>query len=404
MKLADDFSLASKFLRFRLLSTVLTVMSVALGVSLMIWLQNVTKGVREAFVQHATPYNLLVGGVGSPVQLVLSGLFYLDKPVGNIPRGVYQDMKDDPRIERAVPIALGDSFRGVPVVGTTPEFFQPLPGEKFPLRIEAGKIFGMDFESVVGAEAARSLSLRLGSTFQTSHGLSGNASHAAPYAVVGILSPTGGPRDRAIYCSLESVRRVHREELAPTDAPTFDLGVAEEVTAVLVRPRQLTDLPLLQRKINLQGRAQAIFPAAALYQLFDIMDIWKKIIEVLCWIVVGVALTTISISLYSFVEDRKDEIALMRALGASRGRVTRLILLQSEMLAAGGAVAGIVLGHLLMVLLGDFVRHFTGVELSWRTWTAWEGIVFGVLLVTGAVFGLLPAWKAYRVSVADHLA
>ena len=402
MKLWDDVSLAAKFLRFRVLSSCLTVLSVALGVSLMIWLQNVTSGVREAFVQHATPYNLLVGGAGSPVQMVLSSLFYLDKPVGNISYDVYDNLKHDPSVERAVPIALGDSFRGVPVVGTTDEFFRPIPGEKFPLDIRSGKIFAGDFEVVVGADAANRTSLSLGATFRTSHGLSGTLSHAASFTVVGILAPTGGPRDRAIYCSLGSIQRVHQEEPAAT--PEFGTGGAGEVTAVLIRPRQLTDLPLLQRKINMQGRAQAIFPAAALYQLFDMLDIWKKVIEVLCWIVVGVALTSISITLYSFVEERKDEIALLRALGASRGRVIRFVLLQSELLAVGGALFGILLGHLLMVVLGGFVRSFAGVELSWKIYTGWEGIIFGILLATGGLFGLLPAWKAYRVSVADHLA
>lgn len=401
MKLADDFFLAAKFLRFRIFSSFLAVLSVALGVSLMIWLQNVTAGVREAFVRHATPYNLLVGGSGSPVQLVLSSLFYLDKPVGNISQDIYTELKADPQVDRAVPIALGDSFRTVPVVGTTAEFFQPLPGEPFPLTLRTGKIFENDFEVVVGSEAARKTSLGPGMMFQTSHGLSGNVPHAGhgQYTVVGVLAATGGPRDGAIYCSLGSIQRVHQDE----HALSSESG-AGEVTAILIRPRQLTDLPFLQRKINLQGRAQAIFPAAALYQLFDVMDIWKKVVEVLCWVVVGVALTSISITLYSFVEERKEEIALMRALGASRGRVIGFVLLQSEMLAVGGAALGILLGHLLMVLLGGLVRSFAGVELSWRIYTGWEGLILAVLFVTGAVFGLLPAWKAYRVSVADHLA
>lgn len=396
MNLIDDLRLATRFLRFRLVSTLLTIFSVAAGVALILWLQGISSGVRSAFLKHATPYNLVVGAVGSPIQLMLSSVFYLDRPVGNISGEIYQQLKSDPAIERAVPLAIGDSFRGFPVVGTTDEFFRPVPGSAVELRVGEGRGFTQDFEAVMGSDAAKTAAIRVGDEFVTSHGFSGHESHTKKFAVVGILEPTGGPQDRAVFCSVESIRKNHSEDSAAG-------ATGGEVTAVLVRPRDLTYLPLLMRRLNLAGGAQAVFPAAVLQRLFDVFDIWKKVLELVCWVVVAVALTSVSITLYSFVEERTSEIALMRALGASRARVTRFVLLQSELLALGGGVAGVVLGHLLMLAFGEAARTFTGIEISWTAFGGWECAIFGALAVTGALFGWLPARRAYRVSIGDHL-
>ncbi len=402
MSFIDDIRLASKFLRDRILSTALTILSVASGVALIVWLQGVTGGVREAFVRHATPYNLIVGAPGSPVQLVLSGVFFLDRPVGNISRDVYEELKNDPAVDRAVPIAMGDSFRGHAIVGTTKEFFDPLPGEKFPLRLRAGRLFNGNFEAVIGARVAAETRLEIGAQFRSSHGFSGGEQHAEPMTVVGILEPTGGPRDGAVYCSLESIHEFHRH--ANEYAESGGTAAPNQMTAVLVRPKDLTALPLLQRQIQMSGRAQAVFPTSALYQLFDTLEIWKRVVQVLCWTVVAVALTSVCITLYSFVEERAADIALLRALGASRTRITRLILIQSLLLSLGGALTGIALGHGLMAVLGGVVQSFTGVDLSWSVMTGWEGMILGALGATGLVFGAWPAWRAYRVAAAEYLA
>jgi putative ABC transport system permease protein len=259
------FTVALKSLRGRLVTTVLTTCSVALGVALVLSTFLLTRGLREGFIQGTTDFTLIVGGKGSPTQLVLNVIFRTDVPPPNIPSTVFAQLHDDPRMEVAVPVMLGDAYEGFRYVATTAVYFQAFPWRRKRFTLAAGKFFHDDppdqptYEALLGAEVARRTGLQLGDRFY-----SGEEMAAYPLTVAGMLAPTYGADDRSVFISLASFWEMNEVSREMTVKP---------LTAVLIRPKRLSDIPSLHRELNVSPESQAVIPSSVLLSIFNLLGL-----------------------------------------------------------------------------------------------------------------------------------
>ncbi len=413
--LSSWFLIVSRSLREHRLSTSITVGAGALASGLVMAVFAIHGATSDAFSGSSSDYDAVLGAPGGKGQLVLNTLFHLDASQGNLPWSMYEAIAADPGVERAVPYAPGDNFRGFRIIGTTLDVFagrEPLPpGEWFnPQKRQA----------VVGAAVARETGLVRGSVFQPSHGLAFDPEdprrHATPYMVTAVMAPTGSPDDRAIFIPIDGVYRMDGHELRgsgePVDAETFrETEIPDEhkeVSAVLLRFRRGGVNPglRLNHRINVVGdRATLAWPIAQV-----LADLYRKLfwaIEVLrlvALMVVVVAGGALLASLYNTMSERRRELAILRSLGASRATVFSVIVGEAAVISLLGAMLGFLVERAILSRVSDTLLSTTGVLLSAGTaggahlWTP-----LGMLGV-GVVAGVVPALKAYAVDPCQTLA
>lgn len=389
-------TIAWRYLQGRRVASALTVLSIALGVSLVVATTLLTGGIRAGFIEGTTDYSLVVGAKGSPTQLVLNVVFRMDTPTPNISMETYQDLRDDPLVEVAVPVAMGDAFQGFRYVATTNAYFAAFPWRRRTFTVAVGRLFREDspaqpaYEAVLGAEAARRTGLQIGDRFYD-----GEEMAEYPLTVVGVLSPTAGADDRAIFFSLPSFWEMNEVSRGMDVKP---------LTAVLVRPKRISDLPSLHRRLNVSPETQAVFPSAVLLSVFNVLGLVEEGLAVVLAIVAIVVLLYLFVSMYSATFERRREIATMRALGARRATILAVVLLESCALAVVGGVAGIVGGHGAAYVGASLLAARGGPETQPFAVGALQPLTLAAVIVLGALAGLLPALMAYRTEVAENLA
>jgi putative ABC transport system permease protein len=388
-------TVALKYLRGRLVASTLTAVSIALGVSLVVASVLLARGIKEGFIAGATDYNLVVGAKGSPTQLVLGVVFRMDLATPNIEYTTYRDLQQDPRVETAVPIGIGDAYRGFRYVATNSAYFAAFPWRHKTFALAAGRLFAEDqqseptYEALLGAEAARSTGLQIGDRFYE-----GEEMAEYPLTVVGILRLTHSADDRAIFFSLPSYWGMN--EIAR--------GMAiKPLTAVLIRPKRMSDLPSLHRELNVAAETQAVLPSGVLLTIFNMMAVAEDVLRMILAIVGIIVLLYLFVSMYGATMERRREIATMRALGARRATVLGIILAESAALATAGGLGGIVGGHAVAYLAGSLLGP-SGLVTSPSLFNVFDPAVLAGVILLGTVAGLLPAVLAYRTEVAENLA
>lgn len=445
------FAIAWKSIRQRALASSLTALSVALGVALMVMVLVINGTVTRMFSQSATGYHLIVGAKGSPLQLVLNSIYFMDRPIENIPYRYYEQLKKNSAVVHAIPFNLGDTtedgrFR---IVGTIPEYFdvEYIPEKKF--QFSQGRALTGGFEAVVGARVARAYGWTLGSEFPIAHG--GNLAdvHAEKFRIVGILSPTGTPNDRAVFIHfdgfysiaghekpVEEARaeeearqageapiilpnagskttgplRVKAAEPGKKAQPAAAQAVKEvaseqkQVTAILLQMKSDTLAYLYAPRINKAPVAQAVNPIAQISRLLnDLVGNVRTMLLVLTGLIIIVSGISIFVSIYNSMADRKREIAIMRALGARRGTVFSIIVAEAVLLCVLGWIMGTALGHALVFLAAPIVEARSDVLINPWSFEREELLLLPVILVLSILVGLLPGLTAYRVDVARGL-
>jgi len=435
------FGIAWRNIRQRLLTSGLTALSLALGVALVV-ATLVTGGiVSRAFESGAgLGYNMIVGAKGSPLQLVLNSVYFISKPIENISWGTYQDFLPAARrpdgidgkfaasTRTAVPICMGDYFRGFRVVGTNADFFDKLtPGDGRPFQFGAGANFrdADFFGGVVGATVAAQLGLKVGDAFAPTHGADDGAVHD-PFTVVGVLARTDTPVDRGVFVNMEGfyLQEGHAKPVegrpAPPrpakgerheDAPEPLPPEQREVTAILLETASLPGLPAeltamgLRTAINEGRDAQAALPIAEIRQLLDLfVRPLQWLLLLVTSLVVVVSAIGILVSMVGSSLERSRDVAIMRALGARRSHVLATVLIEAVLLAVGGGLAGWVLGHLLVGALGPFITTQAGVSASVMSASPGaEALLVPSLVALAILAALLPAVAAYRTDVAKWL-
>ena len=390
------FAVAWKYLRGRGITSSLTAFSIALGVSLVITTFLLTRGVKGGFIEGTTDYSLIVGAKGSATQLVLNVIFRMDVATPNISYTIYENLKADPRVDVAVPVALGDAYQGFRYISPTADYFRPFPWRRKTFTLAAGRSFRDDpvdqptYQAVLGSEVAKRTRLRIGDQFSE-----GEEMREYPLTVVGILRPTRGPDDRAIFFSLASFWEMNEVSRQMQVKP---------LTAVLVRPKRISDLPSLHRELNIAPETQAVFPSAVLLNIFNLLSLAEEVLKMVLVIVAVVMLLYLFVSMYSATLERKREIATMRALGARRATILLIVLLESCTLTVIGGALGIIGGHGVAYVGAQLIAERGGIVINPYVISALQPLVLGSVIVLGTLAGLIPAVLAYRTEVADNLA
>lgn len=394
-------TLSASYLRARPLQTALSLLLLSLGVATIVLLMLVVNQLEERMHRDADGIHLVVGAKGSPMQLMLSGIYHVDAPTGNIPLAAAQALAKNRMVKKAMPLALGDSWRGHRIVGAThdyPAHYRAQPA--------AGRLWQKPMEAVLGAEVAARTGAGVGTAFAGAHGMGGEGEeHAEKYSVVGVLGRTGLVIDRLILTSIESVWHVHEEHRGPQDdADPEALQEAREVTVVLVEYASPLAAAMLPRSINAQSALQAASPAFETARLFSIVGAGVEAVRGFALILILAAGLSVFIALYSALEERRYDLALMRALGASPRRLFGLLMVEGVALSAVGALIGLALGHLLASLLGLWLRARHHAPVSGADWRPEELWLVAIVLCVGALAALVPAWRAYRTDVSRTLA
>jgi len=396
----NSLRLVLAWMAARPLLTVLSVALVALGVGTVVLVGLVTEQLEQRLTRDAQGVDLVVGARGSPLQLVLAGVYHLDVPPGNIPLTALEEVRQLPRVAAAVPLALGDSFRGFRIVGTEPAILEWLGGA-----LAAGRLFSDPMQAVLGAQAARATGLMPGSRFAGQHGLSadGPVHEDQIYTVTGVLAPTGGVLDRLILTPLASVWQVHEGE--PSDATERAVLEAErEITLMLVRYDSPLAALTLPRSINAGGRLMAASPSFESARLMGLLGVGVDLLHLLAGLILGMAGLSVFVALLQTLSERRQELALLRLLGARPAGLVGLLLIEGLLLTCSGAILGTLGAHLALMLAGQWTVSGVGVPLEPWFFASIEVWVLLGAPVLGGLAALFPAWQAGRLALADALA
>jgi putative ABC transport system permease protein len=424
--------LALAYLRDRAGQTLLGVLLVALAVASLVVLLLLSDRVGTRFQRDAAGIDLVVGAKGSPLQLILSSVYHLDVPTGNVPLATQAMLARDPGVARAIPLALGDSFRGFRIVGTDPSFLG-LHGA----RVAEGRMFEGEMEAVIGAEVARMTGAGIGQTFAGTHGLGeGGGEHGhAPFVVTGILSPTGTVSDRLILTRVESVWEVHGiahdraeehgdgngddhddahgedgqahdHDAKPAPAPALAgrTALAPELTALLVTYSNPAAAIRLPNAINQASDLVAASPATETARFLALFDSAIAGARAFAALVAAAGALSIFTVLLSAARAREGDLALLRVMGATRGQVFGTVVLEGALTAGAGALLGLALGHGVVAWAAGAFPALRGIGLSAATVHPGElAILLGTLGV-GALAALIPAAAVFRADLATTLA
>lgn len=403
-------------LRMRLFANILSVLAVLLGVGLALVVPLSLRAFQQGASDAAQIFDLLVTAEGSQTQAVLSTIYYQDAPLDNIPYRVYAALRDDGRTERAVPLGFGDNVQGYPLVGTTLAYFELRPSPQAPpyFGLEQGTLFSKSYEVVLGAQVARETGFALGDTLETAHGFVETFEptlHTQDYRVVGILQPTGGPSDRAVYTSIESVWDAHGqfspeqegevtiESLA--DPPPED--DARQVTAVLYASADLAALYQVAGKLDGLPGVQAVFPGNVINGLLSLLGQGQQTYGLLANVILALAVITVALNTYGGAVQAQKSLAILRMVGVSRGVVAGSVLLEAALLSFAGIVLGVVAAYLGVVFVGQVVQAQTSLTLPAPELSRadlWRSLV---LLPVAVFFALLPALRAVRKSPLESV-
>lgn len=391
------------YLRARPLNTALVLLLLALGTASMTVLLLVSAQLEERMGRDARGIDLVVGAKGSPLQLVLSAVYHLDIPTGNIPLSEANALAQrKPLVKSAIPMSLGDSYRGFRIVGTEPSYIAHYGG-----KLAAGRMWAKSMEAVVGADVATRAGMGVGASFTGSHGLEAGGSHHAdhPYTIVGVLAPTGTVLDRLIVTNLESVWDVHaREDMPKGEQPAPLAEEEKEITALLIQYGSPLAVMQLPRFVNVQTEMQAASPAFESARLFGLLGVGFDVVRAFAAILMLSAAASVFVVLYNALRERRYDLAIMRTLGASRAKLMGLMLSEGVLLALVGVLIGIVLGHGLTEVLGMLLRARQQVEVTGWYWLHAEWLLFALGLAIGVLAALLPAVFAYRTDIGRSLA
>jgi putative ABC transport system permease protein len=393
--------LAWSYLRARPLGTLLNVLLLALGVGTIGFVFLVDRQIGERLDRDARGIDLVVGAKGSPLQLILAGIFHLDAPTGNIPLEAARTLEANPLVREVIPLSLGDTLRGFRIVGTIPAYVGLYGGE-----LESGRVFGATLEAVLGSSVARTTRLGVGDRFAGSHGLAeGGAEHADAYVVVGILKPTGTVLDRLVLVSTESVWHVHEGHAAGNAAAEHEHRDDDrEVTVLLVRYASPIAAASLPRKINAETNLQAASPAYESARLFRMIGVGADVIRAFGGVVLATAALSLFIALYHALNERAYDIAVLRTLGARPAWIAMMLLAEALLLAAVGGALGLLLAHALVAVLAWWLSAQDSLSISASAFSARELWLLGPALLAGLLAAILPGWRAARADISATLA
>ncbi|AKU56158.1 ABC transporter permease [Vibrio parahaemolyticus] len=409
--------LAWKSLMNRKATALLTIMTVAISVILLLGVERIRTQAKDSFANTISGTDLIVGGRSGQVNLLLYSVFRIGNATNNIDWKSYQEFSQHRAVDWAIPISLGDSHKGFRVMGTNHSYFEHYKyGSKQPLTFSKGKEFNGLFETVLGSDVAKQLGYQIGSEIIIAHGISdvGFSRHdKLPFKVVGILAPTGTPVDKTAHVSLEAIEAIHVGwESGARLGPTPDAKVLQErdfqpkqITAMLVGLKSRIQTFALQRQINNYPKEplSAIMPGVALHELWGMMSVAEQALMAVSGFVVIAGLLGMLSSLLTSLQERRREMAILRAMGARPRHVFSLLISEASLLTAAGIVTGILGLYAILALLQPLIQQHYGINLTLSTLSAYEWMLLSFVQCAGIVIGFIPAFRAYRQSLSDGM-
>jgi putative ABC transport system permease protein len=391
---------AWRYLWSRSLSAALNLLLLSLGLASITFLMLVSHQIKKAFERDLAGIDVVVGAKGSPMQLILSGVFHLDVPTGNVPLAAIKALETHPQVAKVIPVSLGDSFRGFRIVGTTDEYIK-----HHDAKVAQGAMWTQPMQAVIGSQVARQTGLKVGDRFAGTHGLSGGGDvhEKTPYTVVGILAASGGVLDRLLVTATESVWKVHEDDTALDAEDQKILEEEREVTMALIQYKTPLAAVSFPRFINTTTKMQAAAPALEITRLLSMVGIGTDVLRALAGVLLLTAGLSVFIALWSAVRERRADLALLRMLGAPPRRIAGLLLCEALWLALLATVLGLLAGQGLMALIAWMLQLENSVLIGGLAWPVELWTVPVLAFVVALASSALPVWEAYRVSVFELL-
>ncbi|MFM2578890.1 ABC transporter permease [Vibrio fortis] len=409
--------LALKSVLNRKATAILTILTVAVSVILLLGVERVRTEAKSSFANTISGTDLIVGGRSGQVNLLLYSVFRIGNATNNIDWKSYQEFSQHKAVKWAIPISLGDSHKGFRVMGTNHSYFEHYRyGSKQPLTLQEGREFNDLFDVVIGADVAKQLDYEIGDQIILAHGISDVAFSRhdnLPFTIVGIIAPTGTPVDKTVHVSLEAIEAIHVGwESGANLGHTPD---AETLKTYDFQPKQITAMMLglnskiqtfaLQREINTyrQEPLSAIMPGIALHELWGMMSVAEQALLVVSGFVVVAGLLGMLSSLLTSLQERRREMAILRAMGARPRHVFGLLISEASALTFLGITLGVGLLFGLIAVVAPIVQQSYGINISISAITPHEWKLIMMVQIAGIIIGFIPAFRAYRQSLADGM-
>ena len=398
----------------------LTVFAIALSVCLLLAVERIRTETRSSFASTISGTDLIVGARSGSINLLLYSVFRLGNATNNIRWDSFETIAHDPKVKWAIPISLGDSHRGYRVMGTSRAYFEHYQyGRGQALQLAQGQTFADDpFAVVLGAEVAEALHYQLGQQLVLAHGvatISLSKHDDKPFTVVGILKRTGTPVDRTLHISLQGMQALHIDWQNGVPAQGKGRISAEQARSMDLQPHAITAAMLglnskiatfsVQRQIN-EFRGEpllAILPGVALQELWSLMGSAEKALFVVSLFVVLTGLIGMLTAILTSLNERRREMAILRSVGARPWHIASLLIVEAFALALAGVLLGLALLYLGIALAQGYVQANYGLFLPLALPSRYEWTLLGAILAAALLMGALPAWRAYRQSLADGL-
>ena len=391
---------AWRYLWSRPLAAGLNLLLLSLGLASITFLLLVSHQLNNAFERDLAGIDVVVGAKGSPMQLILSGVFHLDVPTGNVPLAAIKALETHPQVAKIIPISIGDSFRGYRIVGTTGEYLK-----HYDAKLGQGAMWTQPMQTVIGAQVASRTGLKVGDRFAGTHGLGGGGDvhEKTPYTVVGILASSGSVLDRLLLTATESVWKVHETDTALDEEEQKILEEEREVTLALIQYKTPLAAVTFPRFINTTTEMQAAAPALEITRLLSMVGIGTDVLRAFAGVLLLTAGLSVFIALWGAVRERRADLALLRMLGAPPRKIAGLLLVEALWLALLATVLGMLAGQGVTALMAWALQLEHSVLIGAVSWPiellTVPVLAFGVALLSSA----LPAWEAYRLSVFELL-
>ena len=369
----------------------LTLIMLTMGVALASMLVLVGGALDESFKKNIRGVDMVVGAKGSPLQLILSAVYQIDNPTGNIPLAEAELLAKNRLVESTIQLSYGDSYKGRRIIGTSHDYLDLYDAE-----LLSGQFYQAPFEAVVGSIVANENELKVGDEFYSAHGADeGAETHDDhPFTVKGILKPSGSVLDKLILTKPESIWEVHSHEGDSAE---------KEITAMLVKFKNKMGMISLPRMVNQKTSMQAALPSIEVNRLFELFAIGISTLRIVALSVLFLGAVSIFVSMVNSLKDRVFELALIRSMGATRAQVFLMIMIEAFLLSVVGIVLGLLVSHTAIVALNDYASDQFGVSVSFLRVSASEWLIIGITLLLSLLAALLPAIRTVKIDVSKVL-
>jgi len=398
-------ALSLAYLRDRALNTALNIVLLALGVASLVILLLFSSQLESRFDRDSQGIDMVVGAKGSPLQLILSSVYHVDIPTGNVPLDTVPLLRRQMGVAQAIPLALGDSFRSFRIVGTEPAYAALLGAS-----LADGRIFAAPMEAVIGADVSRRTGANIGQRFVGGHGMTGGKDgprhEEQPFIVVGRLKPTGTVIDRLILTRVDSVWAVHGIETPNKNGEIAhaDHDSPAEITAVLVRFGSPIAAVRLPGFINRQTNLQAAVPAVEVSRLLALVGVGLDAVRAFAVLLMLTAGLSIFVALLTALKEREGDMAMLRVIGASRAAIMGQLVSEGLILAAAGTLLGLALAHGIIALAAARFEQLQQLGLNGLAFHPGEAVIAAAAMAIGAIAALIPAIRVFKSDISDTLA